>query len=67
VSNHFNIVELASLIEDLAAKERKEILEIEQNADALEQENINFVYQALSDFLINQVEAQLVKSRKGKC
>ena len=67
VSNHFNSVELASLIEDLAAKERKEILEIEQNADALEQENINFVYQALSDFLMNQVEAQLVKSRKGKC
>jgi glycosyltransferase involved in cell wall biosynthesis len=67
VSNHFNSVELASLIEDIAAKDRKEIPETDQNAEALKQENINFVYQALSDFLLNEVEAQLVETRKDKC
>jgi glycosyltransferase involved in cell wall biosynthesis len=67
VSSHFNSIELASLIEDSAPKEHREIPEIDQNADALQQENIDFVYQALSNYLINHLEDQLERSRKEKC
>ena len=67
VSNHFNSVELASLIEDISPKKHKEITGVDQNVDALQQENIDYVYQAMSDFLINQVENQLAILREDKC
>lgn len=67
VSNHFNSVELASLIEEISPKTHKEVTGVDQNVDALQQENIDYVYQIMSDFLINQVENQLAILRKDKC
>jgi glycosyltransferase involved in cell wall biosynthesis len=67
ISKHFNSVELASLIEELSPKEHNKITGEDQNVYALQQENTDYVYQAMSNFFTNQVENQLAILRGDKC